>query len=86
MIDKYYAKSLLINLLALAFVGVFLYLMYLTLNWFIADFWNNTKFILKWIGIILLTLIAISLTMCFFELVNSEAKRMRRAAKENKDN
>lgn len=85
MIDKYYAKSLFGHLLGLAFVVIFFYLIYLFFNWFATDFWNNVKFIMKWFGIILSALIAISLAIAFFQLVNSEAKKMRKAAKKNED-
>lgn len=86
MIDKYYAKSLFGHLLGLAFVGIFFYLIYLFGNWFVSDFWNNVKLILKWFGIIILALIAISLVIGFFQMVNSEAKQMREAAKKKKNN
>lgn len=85
MIDKYYVKSLLGHLLGLAFVVLFFYLIYLFGNWFVSDFWGNTKFILKWFGITLLALIAISLVIGFFQMVSSEAKKMRKAAKKNED-
>lgn len=85
MIDRYYVKSLLGHLLGLAFVLLFFYALYLFGSWFVSDLRGNTKFILKWFWITFLALIAISLVVAFFQMVSSEAIRMRKAAKKNED-